>query len=143
MTSSDDSVQEPSPLRAAEPHGPIGYRTTCPKCGGPLEVVALDPDSAPWLCNVCHRAFWAAELTDVARDLYRPRHHDWGQGTPARAVRQSVQTEWLYAHARGTSLRADQLRIAHTEHLVGIRRSGLKFADEFSDLLDAEIAGRG
>lgn len=140
MTSSDDSVQAPSPPRAAEP---IGYRTECPKCGQDLEPVALGPESAPYVCNTCHRGFWAAELTDVARDLYRPRHHDWGQGTPGQAVRRSVQTEWLHAHARGTSLRFDQLGMAHIDHLVGLRDSGLPLHDDFVAELHREIEGRG
>ena len=105
---SEASAQAPSPLRAADP---IGYRTDCPRCGKELQPVALDADTAPWLCNDCHRGFWSAELTDVARARYRPARHDWGLGTPAQALRRSVQTEWLAAHGRGTSLRPDQLRM--------------------------------
>lgn len=139
MTSSDDSVPAPSRLRAADP---IGYRTDCPKCGRPLQPVALGPDTAPWLCNECHRGFWSAELTDIARGRYRPRHHDWGLGTPATAIRHSVQTEWLHAHVRGASLRPDQLRSSHIDHLVGLRDCGIQMAADFTEALHAEIGAR-
>ena len=82
-------------------------------------------------------------MTDVARGRYRHRHHDWGQGSPASAIRRSVQTEWLQAHGRGTSLRADQLRIAHKDHLSGVRDSGLKMADDFTAAVVAELERRG
>lgn len=140
MTSSAASLPAPSRAQAIEP---IGYRTDCPKCGKPLAPVALDPDTAPWLCNECHRGFWSAELTDVARARYRHRHHDWGQGAPAQAIRRSVQTEWLQAHARGASLRPDQLRAAHKDHLIGLRDSGLTFSDDFAEAVATELEARG
>lgn len=65
----------------------------CPKCGRPLDPVDLGPETAPWLCPDCHLGFFNAELSVVARHLYRPRHHDWGRGTPARALREAVAKE--------------------------------------------------
>ena len=85
------------------PANTIEYTTDCPSCGRPLEVAPIQfgPDTAPWLCNACHRGFWSAELTVEARASYRTKFHDWGQGSPGAAVRRGVLAERLHARAAG------------------------------------------
>ncbi len=124
------------------PASTIAYATDCPKCARELQPVALVPDSAPWLCNECHLGFWAAELTDEARACYKPPLVEFA-GKDGAVVRRAVQSEWLHAQARGCSLRPDQLREAHKDHLVGAREQVRLLADNFAAAIDEEIARRG
>lgn len=117
----------------------MSYRTDCPKCGRTLAPTALGPDTAPWLCNDCHRGFWAAELTVQARSLYRQRFHDFGLGRPGLAVRAAVVAEHGGAMDRGTSLRPDQLPLAHKDHLSGLR----DVSEDFAAAVAVELARRG
>lgn len=85
------------------------YLTSCPKCGGQLAPVALDPQTAPWLCASCGLGFFAAELSPAARSAYRPQFRD--HGTSAHAIHLARDAELAEAHARGTSARDDQIGI--------------------------------
>lgn len=43
----------------------------CPSCNGDLvEVEDTDPDSAPWVCHGCSRAWWPSQLEEPARELW-------------------------------------------------------------------------
>ncbi len=63
---------------------------TCPRCGAQLEPVALDPQTAPWLCalanNGCAHGWWNAELTSAAHLAYRVPHGDFGHGLVASDI---------------------------------------------------------
>lgn len=116
--------------------------TKCPKCQKALTPVALDPQSAPWVCNRCHLGFFVSELADSARAIFRPRHQDWGQGTPASAVRLDADAELDLAEARGTSLREDQIKKASTESLQSlVALCGV--SPEFLILVQGELTTRG
>lgn len=67
---------------------PLGYRTTCPNCGGPLRVHVGPAQDAPWLCDGCHHGWWCAELSDSARAAYRPRHGDFERTHPVHRARE-------------------------------------------------------
>ena len=58
----------------------------CPKCGGPLQAVELDWQTAPWLCKDCGLGFWNAQLTDHGRAMFRHTHNDHGHGPGPRAI---------------------------------------------------------
>lgn len=113
---------------------------TCPNCGQLMEVVVLEPQSAPWVCRMCGRGFWCAELSDDARAMYRPEHNDWGFGAEAVQLRQQVTLEVVDAMVRGTSLRADLLPLVPrhvVEDLVArgrVRPAFLAFLRQFLDL---------
>lgn len=96
------------------------YATKCLACGGPLSPVALDPDTAPWLCQIAHqglRGYWACELASQA-PAYRSQHSDFGFGAPAIALRALVDQEHAAAVTRGTSLREDQLGLVDAATLT-------------------------
>jgi hypothetical protein len=94
----------------------VDYDIHCPQCGRLLTVVALDAQSAPWVCNECHLGFWAIELTDNARlhwgdkSFERGSHEEW--------LRQEIKKEYEDAVERGTSLREDHFLHAHVEHFA-------------------------
>ena len=106
------------------------YNTRCPNCAGQLYPVVLDPDSAPWLCVICRRAWWVSELSPEARLLWRHSHQDHGYGLPAKTLTQAREDERHEARQRGTSALPEHLallpRVA-LEHLSTARlRAGLK-----------------
>lgn len=111
---------------------------TCPKCGAQLQPVALDPNTAPWLCRGCRRGFFACELTKEARAIYRPQHDDWGLGlTPLHTPRSQ---EIAAAHQRGTSLREDQFVHTPISVLTSLaKRAAL--GPEFQTLLETHLTG--
>jgi hypothetical protein len=113
---------------------------TCPKCGAPLQPVALGPETAPWLCAGCSRGFFAAELTPEARAVYRPEHDDWGFTTRA-PIEAAVMLEISDAHDRGTSLREDQFVHTSTEILQGL--ANRKLSASFKVLLVTHISNLG
>ena len=115
------------------------HPVTCPKCGGQLQPVALDPNTAPWLCPICSRGFWASELTNESRALHRPNHDDFGFAPVA--LRASVELEIADAQTRGTSLREDQFTLTPTQVLDSLAtRPGLD--PTFLASLHADISSR-
>jgi len=119
------------------------YPTKCLACGHALDPVALDPDTAPWLCPVVHpglRGYWACELSSQA-PAYRSQHADFGFGAPAIALRALVDQEHAAAVTRGTSLREDQLGLVPAAVLT--RLSALPPGDAaFTAALTAALAPR-
>ena len=87
------------------------YATTCPKCGAQLQPVALDPLTAPWLCPISARGYWASELSASARAAYRPADDDWGFGLSRAPIAAEIVLEVSDAQMRGTSLRDDQFTL--------------------------------
>ena len=85
------------------------YLTSCLQCGGQLAPVALDPQTAPWLCAPCGLGFFSAELSPAARSTYRPLFRDHGTGPDADAIHATRDAELAEAHVRGTSARLDQI----------------------------------
>ncbi len=114
------------------------YSTACPICGGSLQPVALSPATAPWLCNVCHRAFFASELTQVARDSVHAPTWTWKQRDVHIDVASKRNDELGEAVLRGVSLRHDQLHIAHPALLSstltrrGVDRQFVAFIEQVS-----------
>ena len=85
---------------------PTSHSLACPECGGQLQVVALDAQTAPWLCPGCGLGFFACELTSDSRAR-------WGQRTFTRGAHEAAlvearEAELDEARFRGTSLREDQ-----------------------------------
>lgn len=135
----------PAPSSAPAGASVPAYATSCPTCGAQLDPVALAPPTAPWLCPVVHpglRGYWAAELSDAARALFRPRHADFGFGHEGRLVRGVVLVEARDAFVRGISLREDQLRLARPAVLNAVKlRAGVHPA--FLALVDAALTAKG
>lgn len=96
---------------------------TCPSCGSRLVAVLARPDSAPWLCEVCRRGFFVAELSREAVAAWRLPEHDHGFGEVARMVRRDVKGEVAAAYVRGVCVRGDMLAglpVGLLEALVGV-----------------------
>lgn len=98
-----------------------GYSTVCPNCGQQLAPVALDPQAAPWLCNVCGRGWWVTELSVSARAGW-----DHGSRSFARALlpglRASVDQELGAAVDRGTSALPEHLPLLDAGQLSALLR---------------------
>ena len=115
----------------------MAYSSACPNCGAPLSPVVLDPDSAPWLCSVCHLEFWVAELEQPKN--WQPLLRCFGHaGLVAR--RDAVEAERQEAHRRGTSVRRDQLGLLDPGQLKHLSKlSGDKgFAAEVAKTMKAK-----
>jgi hypothetical protein len=118
------------------------YPTTCPKCGAQLQPVALDPYTAPWLCRICARGWWSAELSTSARSIYRQTHGDFGFSPERIAIQASIAIEIEEARVRGTSLREDHFTLTNPSVLANIaHRPGLD--PTFAASLKVGIANRG
>lgn len=76
----------------------MGYLTTCPLCGSQLQPHVGDAQSAPWLCTVCRRGWWCAELTGDARRLFRPLLGDFGH-QPAAGRDVEIHDAMLRGHS--------------------------------------------
>lgn len=98
------------------------YQTSCPNCGAQLAPVALDPDTASWLCAHCALGWWTAELGAEARAAWRPQHRDFGHGPLARDIRAACHRERTEARTRGTSARLDQLALLDKATLDGLAK---------------------
>lgn len=86
---------------------PPTYPTTCPECGAQLVPVALDPQTAPWLCETSMLGFWATDLSPANRAHWGKRGFTLGHHTAL--MHSARQDERLTAEANGISLREDQL----------------------------------
>lgn len=95
----------------------IEYLTSCPSCGAELSPHVGSPDSAPWICNACHLGFWACELLEDARQIYRAWHRDFGVGSTS-SLRIARVHELEAAEARGTSAREDQISLLSAAQLA-------------------------
>lgn len=104
--------------------------TSCPSCGAELQPFAGPPDATPWLCGPCHRGFWTAELSPLARELYRVRHHDRGHTAEARQIAEQVEVEREAARVRGTSALHEHLPMLSDDHLTFL--SSLSLHEEFA-----------
>ncbi len=98
------------PVTPPTPQAPT-YATTCPKCGAQLQPVALDPLTAPWLCPISARGYWASELSASARAAYKPADDGWGFGASRVVIESGIVLEISDARGRGTSLRSDQFTV--------------------------------
>lgn len=76
----------------------------CPRCGGALKAIALDWQTAPWLCAPCSRGWFQTEVENA--HLYRHAFNDFGYFA---FIPEGVQAELAVARRNGTSLRVDQL----------------------------------
>lgn len=101
---------------APQPPGPA---PTCPGCDQPLTAVPTpSPSTTPWLCQVCARGWWNAELTAAARERYDPRRRDFGFDNGAQDIRRAALTE------RDTAVRQDAVRRARRTAIPQPRRDG-------------------
>lgn len=116
------------------------YRVTCPYCNGALYPAFFTPESAPWLCVICHNAWWAAELSEKARTIFRPALCDFGIGEDLAFLQQLVIAERGVARARGTSVRSDQLQ---SLPLYILQRLPGPTTEGFGVLLKLEIVRKG
>lgn len=122
------------------PFKPLSYSTKCPQCGGHLQPVALDAQTAPWLCNECHLGFWAVDLSTDARKSWGHRGfvHDAGsQALHARRLQEHQD-----ALVNGTSLREDQIGVAP----LGVLQSALlgpNITPAFKALVQTQITNMG
>lgn len=115
------------------------YRVTCPYCNGQLYPIAFTPESAPWACSICHYAWWASELTEEARKIFRPFYADFGFGPKTVELQEKVQAEREEARVRGTSVRMDQLQLLPANILRRLPES----ETDFGDFLKLEITRKG
>lgn len=82
----------------------------CPGCGTALAVVVAGPATAPWRCGTCRYGYWDREVAPDAAAAWR-REHDFGFGETARTIAREVKGEHAAAHARGVSVREDQIHL--------------------------------
>lgn len=97
--------------------------SVCPNCGRSLVPVALDPQSAPWMCpsaGGCGRGWWAREIAPDAASAWRSAQHDFGFGVFAQTLRRDVKAEHAAAHERGVSVREDQLPLLDPAALAAL-----------------------
>lgn len=116
------------------------YRLTCPYCNGALYPVSFTPESAPWLCVICAHSWWAAELSETARKIFRPALCDFGIGEPLATLQEAVLAERDEARARGTSVRSDQLQLLP---LYVLKQMPKRTTKVFGKLLKLEITRKG
>lgn len=117
------------------------YPVKCPKCGGTVSPVALDAQTAPWLCSRCARGWFSCELA-VAHLLFRQQYGDFGFGPPAEDLRKQAHQERVDAAVRGTSLREDQLGLTPEDVLKGVATRG-HLSPDFAKVVHAHLASRG
>lgn len=124
----------------ASPAG-MTYLLSCPNCGAQLQPVVLGPDSAPWLCALCHISFWVAELSGQARDAWQPtvKCYDW------RARREMLDRatadEAAAASLRGTSALPEHLGLLSAGQLSTLVRVAQgPFASRVKAAADAKAA---
>lgn len=116
------------------------YRTTCPKCDGALYPVVLDPESAPWLCVICRRSWWVAELLENVRPLFRRLEGDFGFNDGARTIARNVEKEREDARLRGSSCRPDMVALVPLEGLKRLSTRTLRA--DLRSALRAELKRR-
>lgn len=127
----------PAPVAPSQPT----YQVSCPRCGGPLDPIALpDPQACPWRCPLCCLGWFAAELSPHARSLYRPVHNDFGFGGGRLSLVALVDQELAAAHVRGTSLREDQLSLVPIGALKVLKVRDASFAALIAQVLAAREA---
>lgn len=115
------------------------YRLTCPYCNGALYPAVFTPESAPWVCVICHYAWWAAELSEEARKRFRPALCDFGIGPGLHELQEKVLAERDEARTHGTSVRSDQVQLLPLQQLKQIPPQ----PNAFGDLVKIEITRKG
>lgn len=115
----------------------MAYTQSCPACGRQLQPVALDPQTAPWLCNTCCLGFWVAELEQS--HMWHHTLRSFGHAGHA-ARRAAVEAEAAAAIARGSSAREDQLMLLSLSQLQAIQK---KASGTFLALVTAAIKAKG
>lgn len=115
------------------------YRTQCLWCGGQLYPIAFTPESAPWVCVICHQAWWAVELSEAARSRFRPALCDFGFGPGLDVLQQLVIQERDDARLRETSVRSDQVQSLPLYVLERLPRD----ATPFGEMIGQEIKRKG
>ena len=110
---------------------------TCPTCGKPLDALALDPETTPFVCRSCARGWWQAELD--AQALHDPVTGDFGRAT--NDVLEASLKERATARARGTCARPDTLPLLSPEALASL--PNLQLATGFRNQVQAEQKRRG
>jgi hypothetical protein len=110
------------------------YRTTCLYCNGVLYPIALDPESAPWVCVICNHSWWAVELSEESRKQFRANLCDFGFGPHLQILRDKVLVERGEARRRGTSIRLDQVQLLPLSALKRVSSEG-----EFGAFVKEEI----
>jgi len=109
----------------------------CPKCGQPLRVLVAAPTVAPWHCDPCGLSWFNSEVT--AREKWN-RAWAWSNPVIRAQVAKGVQEELAAAQGRGTSLREDQLALAHRSVLDTLLP---KLRGEFATMVAGELQKRG
>jgi len=71
----------------------------CPSCGRELVAIALGPDTPPFLCAPCSRAWWQAELDNVTS--WRNVERDFGDDTERVARASEAERGQQHANAGG------------------------------------------
>ncbi len=117
------------------------YRLTCLYCNGALYPVFFMPESAPWLCTICHHSWWATELSEQARKMFRPALCDFGINYDlVDTLHKAVFMERDNARARGTSVRTDQLQLLPLHILQRLPRPTM---ESFGEMIQLEITRKG
>ena len=114
---------------------------TCPNCGSSLSPIALDPNTAPWLCSHCKLGWWSTEITPQARAAWHgpSRSFHWRN---APAIRAAVDQERAEAQSRGTSLRIDQINLFDSTTLATLQAKlgPGTLSDQMTQVLDGRKA---
>lgn len=117
-------------------------RTACPNCGYALHPVVLYADSAPWLCDVCCRGWFVAELTQPTTWVKMLQCHTY-EAWPALSA--TLDQEVAAARTRGTSVIVDQVGLLALAQLTWLaaRLAKVPGAAVLVAALDAAIAKGG
>lgn len=117
---------------------------TCPNCGSSLSPIALDPNTAPWLCSHCKLGWWSTEITPQARAAWNgpSRSFHWSN---APAIRAAVDQERAEAQSRGASLRGDQVDLLDSNILLKLQAKlgPGTLSDQITQVLDGSNAQGG
>jgi hypothetical protein len=122
------------------PFKPPTYSYVCPGCGGPLQPLALDAQTAPWLCDVCHFGFWATDLGVAARKQWHGQ--GFTHGADSAQMHSDRMAEFAVAVTNGTSLREDQIGIASVSVLQSAMASA-SITPAFKALVQTQLTNMG
>lgn len=119
------------------------YLRSCPGCGAQLAPVVLGPDSAPWLCVICVRGWWVAELSQAARAGWVQSLRSFSWPATRGAVAAGVEAELAAAAGRGSSVLAEQLPLlsaAQLQQLAAAVPKSSPFAAQVAAAANAKAA---
>lgn len=117
----------------------MDYLLTCLICGSQLQPVVLGPDSAPWLCHVCHRGYWVCELGDDGRRGWERKHRSF-KGWAHVVLEPLRGAELEAARERGTSCLPEQLAMLQVAQLQALLK---QVREPFAALVAAAVKAKG